>query len=250
MNLASHLMLTCIFCDDVHAPLRQDIGQSWPTYVADALGAEASVIAWSGIGCLWNAPHTDGGPMLEKYDQLVGSDREAGLIGTAAEHGSANGGQASDRRACTVGMVVFYLGGNDWWTLQKHPSKELDFVAGMSRMLRQTRELRPLPTPIVVLVPGSECTVSCTPKPAEQVKFSETMRRVHAAAVEAAGGEAHGITVAEVTPEPRIELGLESDWGGMLHWSAQAQRKWAAGVIPHVRSVLGALGQDELQLRA
>ena len=58
-----------------------DATAAWPLVVAEALGAEAHVIAWSGVGAVWNAP---GVPVKENmcalYPRLVGSEPRHGEV--------------------------------------------------------------------------------------------------------------------------------------------------------------------------
>jgi len=207
-------------------PSKQDASESWAAFVADAFGAECHNISWSGMGAVWNAPgHTAGGAMDSHYCRLLATEGDQ----------TATLATIDNPVLPRVDLVVLYIGGNDWWTLEQRGDDA--FVEGYVRFLAMLRGLR-AGQPIIVLT-ANESSGSCLVTPERQRRFSADMKRVLGRAVDVAGGEAQGIHLREVVPSPAIDVTLDDDWGLMEHWSATAHRKWAQGIIPLIEEVMG-----------
>jgi len=134
-----------------------------------------------------------------------------------------------------VDLVVLYIGGNDWWTLEQKEDDRL--VEGYVAFLALLRQLRPR-QPILVLT-ADESSGSCLVTPERQQLFSRDMKRVLGRAVDRAGGENERIHLREVVPQPAIDVTLDSDWALMEHWSVAAHEKWAQGVIRLIEEISG-----------
>ena len=64
-----------------HLVGESDATAAWPLVVADALGAEAHMIAWSGVGAVWNATGTPAKEnMCALYPLLLGSEPRLGEV--------------------------------------------------------------------------------------------------------------------------------------------------------------------------
>lgn len=212
----------CVFAD----PSKQDASKSWAAFVADAFGAECHNISWSGMGAVWNAPgHGAEGAMDRHYFRLL------------ATQGDRTDTPVSPNNPVLppVSLVVLYIGGNDWWTLEQRG--DAAFVEGYVEFLSRLRQLR-ADTPLLVLA-ADEVSGSCLVTPERQQLYSRDMKRVLGGAVEKAGGEAAGIYLREVIPASPIDLALDADWGLMEHWSVPAHRKWARGVTPLIEEIMG-----------
>jgi len=203
--------LSCLRMD----PADQDAMRSWPAFASQQLGADFSLVAWSGIGAIWNAPA--GGcstrrPMREVYPRLIGSDPDSsgGLL-----------------ESWTPQMVVLYIGGNDWWSLCG--SNESQLVQGFVGLLTEIRALRP-DTVILILLASADSFCACIDSLEEQARFSADMHRCWMAAVQEFHDE--GVRVEMVRPSPMIDLHDPTDWGQCAHWSVQGQAKWARAAAP------------------
>lgn len=211
-----------IFAD----PSKQDAAKSWAAFVAGVFRAECHNISWSGMGAVWNAPGTSAdGAMNRHYCRLLATE------GDQEETLASSYNPVLPR----VDLVVLYIGGNDWWTLEQKGDDA--FVEGYIEFLILLRYLRP-GQPIIVLTPN-ETSGSCLVTLERQRLFSEDMKRVLERAVDGAGGESKRIHLRKVVPQPSIDVTLDEDWGLMEHWSAAAHQKWAQGVIPLIEEVAG-----------
>ena len=74
---------------------------------------------------------------------------------------------------------------------------------------------------------------------AEQAAFSRTMERLLTAAATKVGGASAGVHVAIVSPSPPIRLDDAADWGGLMHYTAAAHSKYAAGAAPLIAAAAG-----------
>lgn len=206
-------------------PADQDANRAWPALVAEKLGAECHVIAWSGAGVLWNCP--DGcsadGNFQALLPRMLGSDAS-----TAAtpENGLLQGWEPD--------AVVVYIGGNDWYSLSEGRHEELGRAFGA--LLGQLRALRPSAAVLVLLAaPSSFC--SCISTLEEQAWFAADMDRCWRRAAELAGHP--GVSMHQVEPRPAIDVADRADWGQAAHWSARGHEKWAGAVAPLVSARLG-----------
>jgi hypothetical protein len=134
-----------------------------------------------------------------------------------------------------VDLVILYIGGNDWWTLEKEGNTA--FIEGYTRFLLQIRSQRPT-QPLLILT-ADAFSGSCLVTPARLQKFSEDMAKVLSIAAANAGGVSSGIYLREVNPEPAIDVNRDDDWGLMEHWSVPAHIKWARGVVPLIHEITG-----------
>lgn len=207
-------------------PSKQDVSKSWAAFVANAFGAECHNISWSGMGAVWNVPgHGAEDAMDRHYFRLLATGGDA----------AATVASLDNPVLPPVDLVVLYIGGNDWWTLEQRGDDA--FVEGYTKFLIQLRRLRPEP-PIIVLA-ANGTSGSCLATPERQRLFSDDMKRMLGQAVDRAGGKAERIHLREVVPSPAIDLSLDDDWGVMEHWSVPAHRKWAEGVVPLIEKIMG-----------
>lgn len=207
-------------------PSKQDASKSWAAFVAGAFDTECHNISWSGMGVVWNAPgHGANGAMNRHYCRLLATQGDQ----------TATLASLDNPILPRVDLVVLYIGGNDWWTLeQKGDDAFVEGYVGFLTLLRQLRAGQP-----IIVLTANETSGSCLVTPERQRLFSEDMRRVLGRAVDGAGGEAERIHLREVIPLPAIDVALDDDWGLMEHWSVAGHQKWAQGVIPLIEEIMG-----------
>lgn len=233
----------------------QDAHQAWPAFVAQECGADFHVVAWSGMGVLWNAPGgcTASCAMQEAYSRLLASQvSEDALLtqllagaasaqplvagATATAGATAGGGAGGGKLASWVPhIVVVYIGGNDWYSLS---GRHAELSRAFAQFLRGVRALRPTSV-ILVLLASADSFCSCLATLAEQAKFAADMEQCwHAAATEVSDP---GVRLEVVAPSPIIDVADPLDWGLMAHWSAKGHAKWARAVAPLVARHAGWL---------
>ena len=210
-------------------PFEQDASRSWPLLLGAALDAQVHLIAWSGIGCCWNAPLTNFEPMVAVWDRLL-----------------ANNGAASSCRdtAWAPDAVLVYLGGNDYYTMGEQPPigrrdpqrSEARFVNGFAAWLGALRRARPAPTPIFVFCADSQ-SGACLPSVAQQQRFSAVMEPLLRAAVEKLA-DAH-VELLTLSGLPALNVADDADWGRIGHWSVQGHTKVATYLVQQVGERMG-----------
>ena len=132
-----------------------------------------------------------------------------------------------------VDLVVIYLGGCDWFTLDGSPETHDGFVSGFEAFLKAIR-LQREQVPILVLT-ADERSGSCLEGLEEQKRYSQLTGDLLARA----GREQAGVHVLQVDCGSEISVGDTNDWGLMGHWSVASHRKWARGVISLVAATTG-----------
>lgn len=205
-----------------------DVNQSWPTYLATSLKANYSVIAWSGIG----AKHSFGfiPNMIHAYPRVLATDKKS----VGGELGPAD-------------SVVLYLGQNDQSVLEGQ-KKDARLEGGFDELLRLIRSHRPLPIPIIIVVPSLNAAVACADDEDERYAACSTQIRVWKSTIEKLGGEEAGFHLVENSHDPQIELNSRQDFGMCLHWNAESHKKWANGLLPNLRKILYNQGETHDRL--
>mmetsp|Transcript_27656 Transcript_27656/g.69991 ORF Transcript_27656/g.69991 Transcript_27656/m.69991 type:complete len:570 (-) Transcript_27656:484-2193(-) len=206
-------------------PADQDVHQGWPAFVSEELDVDYHVIAWSGIGVLWNCSATASGNFNDLYPRVLGN--EAGEAITATPANNVLSGWVPD-------VVAIYLGGNDWYSLD--PASNGELTEAFCQLLTQVRALRP-ESKIVVLLASEDSFCACIGSAEEQKSFSEDMARCWKGAVAQINDPK--IVTECVAPSPKIEGAQYEDWGQMAHWSVQGHRKWAKAAAPVIAKHLG-----------
>lgn len=213
------------------SPAEQDVMQTWPALVARVLGAEFHVIAWSGIGVLWNSPMggcSTSSTMLQAYSCILGSE-----VDTVRAPASVSA------HAWVPHVVAIYIGGNDWYSLKEETHDKLS--SACAKLLRQIRALRP-ESLILVLLASKESFCSCISTLEEQAKWAEDMQQCWRRAVLEVCDE--GVRLETVHPSPIIDVREAADWGQMGHWSPQGHAKWASAVAPLIARQAGWASSD------
>ncbi|CAE8713637.1 unnamed protein product [Polarella glacialis] len=222
------------------SPAQQDVFQSWPALTSRALGAEFHVIAWSGLGVLWNSEPgcTADGTFKDVYARVLATC-------------SSSAADSTTLSSWVPDVVVIYLGGNDWYTLVAKrraratggggggAGEDSELAAACHRLLAQLRQLRP-EADLLVLFPSADSAGSCLGSLAEQELFAEDMEKCWSQAASLA--QDGQVFLERVCPCPKIELTCREDWGQMAHWSAQGHQKWAQAVAPLVAKRLRGRG--------
>jgi hypothetical protein len=216
----------------------EDATQSWAAHVAAALGAEHSNISYSGIGVKYSFPSrvvTD--TMNDVYDRAVSLRADSRLAGAAGAPGAPR-----------ADLCVMYIAGNDYFTFASRPELDARVSAALTVLIGRARRRHP-GAPVLVLHADPRSASSLGSKDALR-RFSERTGTVLRKACEDAGGAAAGVSLRTVQPRGAIDLDDEGDWGAMLHWSARAHLKWAAGVLPLVEELTGWTRLRELEVEA
>ena len=154
-----------------------DATAAWPLVVADALGAEAHVIAWSGVGAVWNAA---GMPIKENmcalYPRLLGSEPRHGEVSAfrartaespPSPRGSAQVGAAGDcSPTWQPDVVCVYLGGNDYESLSSGRGGRTEdaFVEGFTQLLRRRATCLPVRRAHESRPRGGDGSATCHPR--------------------------------------------------------------------------------------
>ena len=151
----------------------QNVSNSWAHVLARMLGAEPSVVAWSGVGVYQNAYGQAGSALMrDYYERVLGS----------AEDGGGGGGGGGDGTAAAAWhdwcpqLVVVQVGANDLHGGRGLP-EEGAFVDAYASLLSAVRRARPasliLATlcslcaalPLTALLPDAP-SLSAAPRPA------------------------------------------------------------------------------------
>ena len=123
----------------------------------------------------------------ERYPRLVATDADTDTSVDAC---------ADSEGLPPVDLVVLYIGGNDWWSLDK--KGDAAFINGYACFLRMLRERRP-GVPVIVLL-CDEFSGSCMGSAQEMRKFHADMARCLGAAVAQCGAEEAQFYLRRVTP--------------------------------------------------
>ena len=214
----------------------QNISNSWCHMLARMLGAEPSVVAWSGVGCHTNAVMC-GEPVLQDYflRAVARDDSEA------ARH-TDFGAEAAWRPQ----LVVIVVGGNDLYGGKTPPSEE-EFVERYVQLLRTVREKRPAPTVLLSVVysldtPGYNSSASAGRREGETAT-QHLSRYVSSAVARYVEQSGDGLAPVHSYLETAgcAPLVWPGDGGNLEHWGPPGHAKFAEGVCGIIE------GMDALQ---
>lgn len=214
--------MACLMCNR-NLQQATDATKSWPAHIARALDDSTySIVAWSGIGAKYSYCSCN---MIEAYPRILADDCHS--------TDTANLGGAD--------AVVVYIGQNDLSKLQEELCSFFShdkLVDGYVELLKVIRQHRPLPIPVIVVVPASDAVVACVSSIKECQKVAEISNQSWNRAVEEVGGNEAGYHLLENRHEPQISLSPKQDFGLMMHWSASSCEKWADGMVPGMKRIL------------
>lgn len=213
----------------------QNADNGYASQVAKHFNADFSLVCVSGIGAVYSPSDKDPN-MQQRYNSL-----------TFFKNNYNNNNLAFNftENPAKPDLIVVYLGGNDWFTLNAYAYAQtsLDaFVSGFAQLIKQIRNANPaksgnLPK-ILIMAPGSK-TASAASSVEEMNLVSNTLVPLLTKAVELANKDAKEVYFGIASASPPIELSNSSDWGSELHWSALGHKKFANGVVPLVEKVTG-----------
>eukprot|EP00933_Yihiella_yeosuensis_P051428 TRINITY_DN49363_c0_g1_i1.p1 TRINITY_DN49363_c0_g1~~TRINITY_DN49363_c0_g1_i1.p1 ORF type:complete len:413 (-),score=55.31 TRINITY_DN49363_c0_g1_i1:304-1542(-) len=203
-------------------PSHQDANQAWPVMVGKSLKTDYHVIAWSGIGVLWNSYCSSDVNFHHLYPRLLATRSDPTSVATVDQNLLSE---------WTPDIVVVYIGGNDWYTLEGNRSKGLpaedELIDAFLHFLKQLRAFRS-EVDIVILLASPDSCCACVADLKEQAKFAKDMETAWSAAASRFGDD--HVFLERVCPNPRIDVSCAEDWGQMGHWSVKGNRKWADAV--------------------
>jgi hypothetical protein len=218
-----------------HMILWSDTDQSAAMYISKSFGADHHNLAVSGIGLMHQGdkygPTNVGGPSPEHYEDIIsfnwgvplGDERYA--VGTMPQ----------------VDLVVIWQGQNDV-CVGCGPGKIAQGVQAYKAQLEAIRKHRP-ETPILCLYPDGLIGTTHPKHPLmggfkkRQKGVTEDIKAWAVGAAEACGGSGNGIYTRAVKMDP--EFDPHRDFGAMGEAGVEGQKKWARGVVPHIKDIMG-----------
>jgi hypothetical protein len=212
-----------------------DTDRSWAAHVARSFGVDHINTAAGGIGLMLTGdkygPLQKAGPSPEHYEDRLcfnwglGSKGDRYSVGDMPE----------------VDLVVIWLGQNDL-IAGVGPGNIAKGTKAYRAQLEVIRRHRPT-TPVLCLYPLGLIHTSHSSnrllkgKVKRQAALATDIKEWAEAAAAELGGEKAGLYVRGVAMEPAFDP--EQDFGLMYEIGHKAQLKWARGVVPHVKAIMG-----------
>lgn len=197
-----------------------DATKSWAPQLAHKLNADYHIIAWSGIGVKYSVLVEANTNMTQAYTRIIASDPDTHLPQLPGPSPDA---------------VIVYIGQNDTVNVSD-PTK---LQQAFSELLLKIRQYRPPPIPILIVVPTSEAKLACVWTDRHNHHKATTMNTVWKAVVQDMD-QPHYCHVVENNHDPPIpHIRSPQDYGMLLHWNVSANQKWANGLFPKVKDILG-----------
>lgn len=188
----------------------QNVRSSWAYALAGMLGAEASIVAWSGVGVVQNALHCGRTLLGEYYERAL-----ATVAGSRLDFAAS---------AWTPQLVVIQVGANDLYGGTPPPSVEA-FVGAYVALLALIRRRRPAPCVMVCCLARLDCPAYLT-QGYRNGDASGPLQSSIGAAFERYRRDSGDDLVYLVTCE-EAELHWPDDGGTIEHWNAAGHAKYA-----------------------
>jgi len=210
-----------------------DTTKAWGHRVATELDADYHIIAWSGIGATHSVIVEGNTNMTQAYSRVLASDPSTDVA------------PGSDSLGASPDAVVVYIGQNDM-VMTSNPAK---FKNGFSQLLQKIRSYRPLPTPIVVIIPSRDTKLAAQRSKSSNRQIAGALNQIWTQVVkEQVEREAHETDVDNIGPcthileanhDPPLSGTRSSDDFGMIfHWNVSSNDKWAKWVVPRLKNIL------------
>jgi lysophospholipase L1-like esterase len=136
--------------------------------------------------------------------------------------------------------VVVYIGHNDKVRMANHRESNTKLSDGYEELLLLIRKHRPMPIPIIVIVPTLNAAVTGVATESKRLETCAIQHELwsHLVLYKLGGPAAGGFYLVENEHDPNISLHSTADHGMCLHWNSDSHRKWARGLEPQIRQVL------------
>lgn len=222
-----------------------------------------SIIACSGVGAKYSLGLESKQNMLNMYPRLLPSDEMSVMKSRQNNSNKTDDGKKKNSKKKKndnvvsdddddddddmslpqppVHAVLVYLGQNDVASLKdSNTYSELKLTSAWETLLKRIRHRRPLPIPIIVIVPTLDAAVTCCKSEEKRQASCELQNRLWTALVqEKLGGTEQGYFVVPNEHNPAtVVLNSKADYGMALHWNADSHYKWARGLEAKIRDII------------
>ncbi|CAB9526505.1 Inherit from NOG: lipolytic protein G-D-S-L family [Seminavis robusta] len=193
-----------------------DATRSWAPLIAHALEADHHVIAWSGIGAQHSAWSNT--TMNHAYGRLLASDPKT---------------YVKELPGPPPDAVIVMIGQNDTVNTITNPAR---LQESFSTLLKQIRQYRPAPIPILLVVPTPDSSMACVRTNKENKKKATMLNQAWKSVIMSSDQDWSHVHLIENNHVPSLHS--QDDYGMFLHWNESGNEKWARGLLPKVKGIL------------